>query len=885
MKCFINYALIVFYISSFMISECDNTNKNVYADSNSDVENGLYRFFLQLSMKQDVISRMVFVDGNTTSMDQFFHLTNSETNTEVKCNIHIYEILHFMNIVVSCKYSDFVFSIVRVLDLVNDTMLNNEHLLVSSIRSKQYQYIVLEPIITSISSMALTLITLQKNTKNFVSKTYDILKILLPWYIYLERSNNIFLKKNVSVEDIRKRINTISIINFQVMKKVEQFAFNYCQSPKNNLFNYPSTVTSFEEVQKFVDNYIPKLCCTIHTRTILPEFILSKSNMEFENLLELITDQLLPSSSIRVKWNGIDDQDLKDIYYTSIATNAFDIKTLINFERIVLQIIIRIIIAYEVNVMKNILSDKKIHDKKSKCVDSLPKKFDVHIKTLKDSYQPSYLLDNMKVLKNDLWIHCNNFNGNSHEVQKFINRLDSMKMPNVKKKNYLDAFINSLSQIIVCSKLHPSVSDFFREKMYLSPTFLSELTEDYPYFYIKKDGAVINDSLCVKIQNVVRLMNNIRHLVVKCCASTDVESIKPCIKRLNFEELSNYINEISNLDEENEKIWKNIYLTLNFNLSYGEIFKDNLNTPLNDNQIREIKNFFFVVMNDLEIQYHVSCKSKLNSFMQIGNAFIEDDFTIQNKLNKPQVQFNPNEVNIINKPFEDIYVYEIFFQNITSFLESHIMENVVSPYKNLKHVWDGTNKTLMYAYDNYKKYPIDLQDNYDFLRFFVQWFLKVVIVNIVQFVDEMINALHPKSPVVFNALDRLRIKRVKTVVEFPLHLHLPNHIYLPLSVRGLLITFILVTNSYHSPGKRSIDDLNYFKHVLQNEFGYNPLDSENFFPCPPTVNNIPDRISSLTNLIKNFIKIYESFASQINDLLRKKGVRLNEYVMMFNEWI
>lgn len=186
MKCFIKNSLIIFHIIlNFKISKCENGFPVVYADVDKIEERELYNFFLRLSTNKGVISRMVFIDGKKTSLENLFQLSNPRKSNESipEIKMHIYEILYIINIVVSCGYSDFVFSTIKTLDIVNKIMFESKNVKIQ-IHSKDYQEIVLKPIINVISSMILTLISLQKNTKNFVSKSYNILKILLSWYAY-----------------------------------------------------------------------------------------------------------------------------------------------------------------------------------------------------------------------------------------------------------------------------------------------------------------------------------------------------------------------------------------------------------------------------------------------------------------------------------------------------------------------------------------------------------------------------------------------------------------------------------------------------------------------------------------------------------------------------
>lgn len=179
MKNFINYALIIFHISSVTISKYEKAVPVVYADLRYTKEKELFKYFLNLSKNKNVISKTVFIDGNETSMEKCFHLSKTSESdkplTEIR--VHVYDILYFINIVVSCEFSNIVFSIIEILRIVNDILVINENLLQKLIRSQKCQKIVLQPILTSISSMVLTLIGFQKNIIHSVSKNYNTLKI------------------------------------------------------------------------------------------------------------------------------------------------------------------------------------------------------------------------------------------------------------------------------------------------------------------------------------------------------------------------------------------------------------------------------------------------------------------------------------------------------------------------------------------------------------------------------------------------------------------------------------------------------------------------------------------------------------------------------------
>lgn len=94
--------------------------------------------------------------------------------------------------------------------------------------------------------------------------------------------------------------------------------------------------------------------------------------------MKLITQQISPDS-VKVKWDDKADIDLTTIYNSFIFLNATDIKTILQFERIVLQIITRIIIGYEVRELRKIIADDSAETKRIKCK-LIVAKFEMYIK-------------------------------------------------------------------------------------------------------------------------------------------------------------------------------------------------------------------------------------------------------------------------------------------------------------------------------------------------------------------------------------------------------------------------------------------------------------------------------------------------------------------------
>lgn len=215
-----------------------------------------------------------------------------------------------------------------------------------------------------------------------------------------------------------------------------------------------------------------------------PFFVFCSSNSNFENVYSFIENNIKLLKTTFDVLKQIKD-DFKNIEKTS------DMQEILKYELRLLQIITKILILIVVNELKYIMYPESNTGTKLKCDTLLQNVLDSYIKSFKDDGQPTYLIDKMILLNQKVWSICYKMNSTDITIQKsvlsVIENLEGLvgKIEYSTKLNLKSALI-TLSQQLICSKLHPAFSNMYRGQLYYHDTNIFDYMVDFKTLSDKK---------------------------------------------------------------------------------------------------------------------------------------------------------------------------------------------------------------------------------------------------------------------------------------------------------------------------------------------------------------------------------------------------------------
>lgn len=873
MKSFIIYISLLLTVASHIDEKnADETKKNEITK--------LTEFFEQIRREIPLVSKNVFVDGKPTTIDTFFMTRKIESlisYLEIKSQ-GIYEISHLFNTVLSCEYSYFTYFLIKIIENVNHEVTKNP----PNLEVYNYHSLLFERIQNILSSMVLTLANLAKYTKNVTSKNHDMLTILLSWHMFIEG----FVNESLDIyspEVTSLRVESIKITNYQVDVYLKQFTLNNCQTTndytvlKNDIdgkltnVDYHSTNYVFETKCNELKPLLDRQFLDVNDQTTF--FVLTTSKHYFTTLIDLINRQL-PSEDLKIYWNQSTKDDLTTVYDAQITAKTLDIKTVLNYERSVLQIITKIIIIYMINVLTSFTTNPDTKENKRVCDETLIK-LDYYIQLFKDDDQPSYLINNMSMIKADLWIQCLNIESTSLEesTNKFRNYIHKMKKLDIDVSirvdiNNFEPFLESLSETVICTKLHPLVSNIFWEKLYLVSTKISKYVVDYKYLYMMyedTENATLTD-LCEKIEHtMLKTLKLLEDQIIdgkRCLRPGDPKGNKKCFDNLNslYLQLKNDISEIIFDKRHRALIWKQILLTLIHNMTGNEHV--NVYESFDDQRLLDLQRTMDLIHDYVQVGFRITCKSEPSRVRRMIS-----DLKIKHYHSSSHTTYDGREV------YNTCFLYKNFYRTLYEFVGKVANNSSATDNNSLQLYWNGDGKTLAQVHDGYKNFYSFylLRDHYDYLRFFVRWIIAVVYSRFVLIVNQIIAVNdydQQKTAVVLKKLE-------PTFQEFT---RLPLHI--PMAVKQTLEGFVHVVKAYRGHDKCALE---YCERVLDRELEYlGVVPNSSTAEIVGHYDHIMDKLNEIMDLLVQIFRTHdkEGILADENYI----GIQPDVLVMTFSKW-
>lgn len=881
-KTFLSYAFAYLFVTFIQ-------NRDINVEGARAEEITLDGYFQQVRKIEHIVSRQVLVDGRETSINTFFHLTGAENQVSddvrtIKGRSDVEEFSRLLSVVVSCEYSESAYYLVKLLQYVDYEYLNRKKKNWES-RFLSGPDIFIKPLNGILSSMVLTLAGLLKYTQHFASKYHEALTVLLSWFIYIADSV-IKPDKNWSATEIIDRIDSIELINNQVEVYLIDSIVNNCR-PFNGFDRFhASVVADFKTHQSGVGRVIKsyedlitlfekkcewsrkltyyKFLSTTYKTSQL--FVLTPSSEHAETVFDLIYQQI-SSSVVKIKWFTI-DEDLRAVYARYIINNADGIKPILKFERIVLQTITNIIIGYVSKTLYNVIY---MHgDINENCSKTTIAVLDEYLRKFERQGQPSYLINNMSIIRAELLTVCFKLNASIENTSKIKRHADKLKQLALEIRIDADfenfkSFLLSLSETVICTKLHPSVSNAFWEKLYFVSTDISEYVIDFKYlhthFILKSDHVCqqISDSLeygLLPINIKIKICERLK-AGSKNCAKTEQCYYKVEKLYIDFQEIVKKI--ILRVYGVNDFNWKKLMLLLFHAINYVKSFNCNSDASFLEN----LKTIQDRIHDYFNTGYLVNCLSKSNSSNQKQPRVIK-------RRGNP---FNRSRREVLIKetvPLNDIDYLNAFFGTINKFV-AQILANLNGIDEGLKLYWDGIRMNLTQVHRRYEDNLNDqLRDNYDYHRFLVRWILAVVYTKIKEITDRIVYFENSFSWTKDN------IKELE--LNFEAFLKLPLYIDMP--VKPFLDLFVDTLKTYNDKQNNNVILIQY-SNVIQSE-----LESLGVIQDPSNLKH-----TTLVLLFKELIKTivfltntYQTYSKEIQDAAKHFGIDQNYLIMMFREW-
>lgn len=693
--------------------------------------------------------------------------------------------------------------------------------------------------------MILTLAGLLQQTKNSVSKKHEVLKVLVSWAVYI--TNNIRNVPNENNKDqVLEQLDSVRITNSQVKLYLERYNITSCQSSQEykyfteNTDNYiKSKLNTYSNSQLehlFDIKIVEKSVLINHKFKIVSgtfdSFVLSSTDNYATILLDLIENETV-GESICIQWtNGL--KPMRVIYDNYIKNTPY-ITILLKFERITLKIITNIIISYVVNILNGILNKKYNGNKKNKkCKNIVLYTIDNFIGLLKKSGQPLYLINILVVINKYVWFVCSYMKSHNKiiEITKIMSSLEKIKSKNFKNtgEKKFKRFLNSLSDTLICTIIHPLVTNVLWDKMSFHSFDIFWYTIDYKFIFTKypNNSNELSTSMCTKIDIMLQTLENSESS--KECNSVTNDS--PC-----YNEFHEKINIVYNgvlriiLDDcqsaEECLEWKKIFLTIEYNIGNISHLKPTDNNLWMTERIQMFHTFPLIIKNLLKFRYQVDCSYDESSNKRPGSTLL-NNAALKNTFSRP---LNASWKD--NTKMRDALMFMNFFNPY------HILAGRLNFATRMRRehklYWDGVLKTISDVSDLMNRFTFDpLQDACDFQSFIVKWVVSIVYVGLLDILNDIIVFKHKP---IMNAIEQLE-SSLKGFSE--------QSFFVTRSIKNNTSMFIIAVKSFD---EKNLEDLKYCREILIGEL--------EFFGAPPHLRpNMKDSIASRM----------KSFAIEVNEI-------------------
>lgn len=842
-------------------------------------------FFEKLA-KDDhhTLSNKVFIETKQMSLNDYFKVSNPKSMV-VKdhwpiTTQNVYEVSRLLNVVMSCDYCKKLYYILSDLNKKLDNCCStkpraspshlsgsaestrssyaaDEHYVQMKNCYNSIQNEMFEPVANDLSSMILTLTGLQGYTKNFVSKKHDALKILLVLYLSFQKEiKNGPEKKTISKDTFLAKLKNLKVVFVQIKLYLERFIIANCY--------YSETFEDFKLNihQALFLNEKPSSPIFIHTKDISPithesftflsrlkSFVVCPDDTCFENVFVLIESTTELAAGDTDTENYL--KNLKKDYYASIADST-DIVTILKYELLLLQTITKIIIRIIVHALNDILDDENVINKYDSCKNSIQIDLERYKDLLKLNGQPYYLTDKMILISHKLWFIC--YKMKSGDVRTHINDLDTLSFNYPTKKADLLSFLGKMSQYVICSKLHPAITNAFWGRMYIYKSNIFEYMIDFKP--VQTSAAVINDKnfFCDKIETILSTTATMNQLLDECDkivngGDVDVESIVTCFTRFNDQckELQIYVSSV------NEKCfpdgsmeWQKMITLIDYNLKYMESFNIKVQKSMDGHRIKSIKNFVSDIVGGVRAQNEIYC---------VDGGMVPTDGSpaipsLRSLLGSSEGERNMPKIATANGPYEE------HFHSLSDLAKEIIFDDRLE--EDFKLYRDGVETTFYEVYNYNTKYAHDLQDGYDLHIFMIKWILTVLYTRIRDIIELM---MFFKIKIEQSYIDRLCGCLGPIFQNLPLFTYIiPDYVF---------SRFLTIIKEFDGS---DIQELESFQTLLNSELDFIGIVSDSI---PNMLDGIDARVQSLETNITILIDIYDRSKSKMD------RIKVDEKSLMF----
>lgn len=721
---------------------------------NNDVAQ-LKKILEQLQQEPDFFSRKVIIDDQGVSIGYYLNISDGLKDLSAITKDNVYKFSHLTNIVLSCEYSVNIYKyIVFIKTFFKQCITENEKSkfydqenksmeIINCFLTKYFQS--LNALLKSIPSMIFLLARLVKLTKNVVFKYHEIAKLLLSWYI----QNVLYLVIDDQNKDFEHLISVI-ITNFQIKSRLEQFLVQNCHLPeefqgvnfKDELNNKVTQAHEPGYYDGILNVIVTKLQILVDPYFTKDMFVVDSSRSNFDQLIKLITNEV--SGTIQVSFIN-NDEKLDEIFGDHIE-NSVDIELILQYEKLLLDIITEIIVGREIKILEDISNNDTNSDNSNKC-NSLFDELNNFVNNLEKDNQPLCLIKDLMAIKNDLLFIC--FYMNSYPENKTVitnsiqtlKKITNIRIPNVTNQTEFGMFLKSLSKMKIYAKLHPEISNIYWEQMRTyNLDSVQSFVVNVQSFYLSENPK--NNSVCNRMSSTLNLLKIIEQQIKTCnkyneeneLESTDTSCFTEFNK--NYDKLIIEIAEISLKIPENDYLidWHKMLLKLLYNKNNIALFNVDQQKSLDFTGMQHLITFMNTVQLLFSENQYVYC-NHVWSVESGGTLVATSSNSTPEAVNSENEMVKIENITdlLTNESFEYISLFINSFQTINHYVEQLPLEYRVK----FKLYWDGSKKTLNDVLVGYKMNTFDLQDAYDYTNFFIKWIITIVYSRLMGIFDKI----------------------------------------------------------------------------------------------------------------------------------------------------
>lgn len=813
----------------------------------------LNEFFKTLQHHDDILSKKVFVGGRETSINDFFNVRSAkgikveDSWPITKTNLN--EASYLLNIVMSCEYSDFIHGYI---DFVNRSVEKCIALLKQPESTRKcYTDMVsisYKLITENLSGMIFVLTWLQKQSKNVLSKKRDVLKIMLSLYAWMYRD---IVTEVSAKENILAKLKSVKTKTLQIRFYLKRFDIINCDPPVAVVGVNHGTGSVTETPYVMSVKKVPIMHGTLGTTSTF--FVFSPTDAFNDNIIAFIdsfnSDRTFEKNSVfRVK--------LAEINYR--LKSVSDVGEIVDYEMLLLQFITKTIESIVTAKLQQIMKVSGLTntDRHGQCVVSLQKVIRDYIIRFKADGQPSYLIDRMILIEQNVWLICYKMKSTDVTVQNSVNkcieswRLSAGNLKTDKNRTDLKSALEMLSKYPICSILHPSISNVHLGQAYYYDSDIFRYMVDFKHIHQKLIVLEENsNTLCSQILGLRKIVEFILPYIDNCDNFIDETESADSVSNSCFivindkcEQLRDSVSVIIKNFFPNEVTdWQKMYLLLNFNMSNVIMYhskSSNLKGSMNRQRKQNFHRLFLDMDNFLKVQYHIYCGYK--------DTFLFKDLEYEKKSTSLSSANNGNENKVNSSAAANVdtstHTYHEYFQYFIKFTD-HVANHHDLDEK-LRLYWDGGQQSIREANISLKKYTFDLQDGYYSQDFIVKWILSVAYTRIRDVIDVMLSYGYKLKDSDLEALNEC-LK--------PVYGNLP--LFLFQVTKYVFERFLLVVTDFSDD---NLDELKHFRTLLESQLEFIGIVPDSV-PNVLHSQNVSERINSLKTTIELLVMIYNDF--------------------------